>query len=423
MASFNGKAVYDLIKKVYDIQAFPKGEEFLKGLNFVSKVGLTIFGWNIAMFGISGFAFGPFLFIIGLIDVALVALLLLGIRSQLSYLPLSSSPCAYAENWRNGTDGRNIFVEANRRSPDKSPNEICSEAVASMKWTIAIIALYFLCALVNLIIGTLTCTSHHIHIVDCGCCRYFEVIFHPLVIIKRATSAGVRYTSRYLSKLLRRYHSRDMGFKTQDEYPLEGADFQVELTQNASQNSSTRLHFIDAVQSKLTPVEQRAEGMSVEELRRFTCNEASKSECRICRIQICRSCSSTLRVASSVASAHLKTCTPYCTSCFYAYYCRSDGRRGRTRKVHSYQCQLAKGTVRPHQLEGVCRQCASKTQEERQEVIELQDRREVYRLAQHPLACFRCKQMLPQSGPRWWVCSACNIECLDHIHPPWASKL
>ncbi|KAF3481517.1 uncharacterized protein GIQ15_04276 [Arthroderma uncinatum] len=240
-AGFNGRKVYDLIKKVDDIQAFPNGEEFLKGLNFVAKAalgvffslsqGLATFGWNFAMFVLSYPAFGPFLFIIGLIDATLVIPLILGLRNQFNYLPLSSVPCAHAENWRNGTDGRNIFVDASRRNPDHSPNEICFEVVTNMKWTIAVIPF--------------------------GC---LDMMFRPFIALKHATSAGVRYTFRYLSKFLQRPQGRDMGLKAHVEYPLEEADFQVELAQNSNQNVSHPLHFIDVVQSKLAPIEERDEG-------------------------------------------------------------------------------------------------------------------------------------------------------------------
>lgn len=54
------------------------------------------------------------------------------------------------------------------------------------------------------------------------------------------------------------------------------------------------------------------------------------------------------------------------------------------------------------------------------QVAEERDKAEMQRLAMLPLICEGCKVLLPEKGPRWWVCSQCNCECPSKLHPSWA---
>jgi hypothetical protein len=150
-------------------------------------------------------------------------------------------------------------------------------------------ALYLLCGLVNVALGIWQCdrSSRYSRGCDCGSC----VIFYPLAAVKRATYAGVRFAFRYLSKVLQRARGRDGGFKTEDEDSMKGSVLDVELAQKVVQDSSTERHFIDLLQSNPAIAQQHQRNgngdMLLLELRQSTCSGASKSQCKVCSIQIC----------------------------------------------------------------------------------------------------------------------------------------
>ena len=78
---------------------------------------------------------------IGLVDLLLATLVIVGMTKQATFLPTTYAGCNGATDWRNGTDGRNFFVAANssgRFTDDEvySPGEICHSIVQS--WVISI---------------------------------------------------------------------------------------------------------------------------------------------------------------------------------------------------------------------------------------------------------------------------------------------
>ena len=81
-----------------------------------------------------------FAVLFGLVDLMVVASLLAGTLMQARFLPHSYSSCQGATDWRNGTDGRNFFVEAegvlNIYGP---PDDLCYKMVKA--WINAIVAM------------------------------------------------------------------------------------------------------------------------------------------------------------------------------------------------------------------------------------------------------------------------------------------
>lgn len=144
-----------------------------------------------------------------------------------------------------------------------------------------------------------------------------------------------------------------------------------------------------------------------------------------------QTCSSYARHRKSYASQHLSRCQPVCTKCFYLNYCRSTNRLQQRRpSKHAASCwsstekrDVEEGIGQGWQAveEPVCRLCYEKTDAERMKRMEAQDTAELQRLAKHPLVCNTCKDPLPSRGPRWWICTSCQVECKSHAHPPWAA--
>lgn len=142
-------------------------------------------------------------------------------------------------------------------------------------------------------------------------------------------------------------------------------------------------------------------------------------------------CQTKLAVAPSLASKHLRMCEPCCSNCFYRYYCRRWDPQGQRIARNRECCEL-----RDHQIDvemaltaraatdtkKLCRICASLPPAQRMERLEARDRLQLDRLERHPLACSKCRSMLPTGGPRWWVCEQCLTECRSRMHPAWGEK-
>lgn len=140
-------------------------------------------------------------------------------------------------------------------------------------------------------------------------------------------------------------------------------------------------------------------------------------------------CTTKLKIAPSPTSKHRTQCRPYCSKCFYETYCRWWGQQGQRQARHKNECPLSAKQTDVEMRQGLgtehirelCRMCASLTQAERNEEFEARDKTELDRLARLPLACSRCRTILPAKGPRWWICQPCLTECPSHLHPPWAA--
>lgn len=148
-----------------------------------------------------------------------------------------------------------------------------------------------------------------------------------------------------------------------------------------------------------------------------------------------------MAIAESQPARHLKYCRPYCSHCYYTSFCRFNTTRWRGR--HGPDCQLgpkqtkiqasrdielASAELMNRNYAGrgyhrkawtLCRPCTDATPAERVRAMETRDAGEAYRLARLPLTCEGCNILLPEGGPRWWVCGMCLCECPSSVHPCW----
>lgn len=94
------------------------------------------------MFGASASLSGIFLAFTGVVDTILVALLLTGAVLQSQFLPHTYGPCHNAENWKNGTDGRNFFVVLNETGhfDGFGTYDICKKYTTN--WVVTFVVMY-----------------------------------------------------------------------------------------------------------------------------------------------------------------------------------------------------------------------------------------------------------------------------------------
>ncbi|KAL2193296.1 hypothetical protein P885DRAFT_45659 [Corynascus similis CBS 632.67] len=206
---------------------------------------------------------------------------------------------------------------------------------------------------------------------------------------------------------------------------------------------SADLHFIDLINASRSSKRLRTTLFGVggpgpsqlEDLQRFTCQGNTKRSCDLCGIQICPNCQTLVGSASPLASLHLKNCQPQCSRCFYNTYCRWWGPQGQRLAKHSTACGLSEqqqadiemGVVAGPEgpvpaFKAVCRMCASMTPTERRRAFQAKDEKELDRMERQPLACSKCKEMLPARAMRWWICQICLTECPFRMHPAWADR-
>ncbi|KIN07109.1 hypothetical protein OIDMADRAFT_15993 [Oidiodendron maius Zn] len=187
-----------------------------------------------------------------------------------------------------------------------------------------------------------------------------------------------------------------------------------------------KVHYVDLVNLSLVSKRVRATMFPIfedndkdRELRLNSCYGNTKSTCWICGIQICNECSGTRRCRVTSVSAHMELCQARCSKCFYSAintlrrpcYC-SDTRKSNWGSSFSY--------VNVDRL--LCRDCYKMKDIDRLALREKHDRMIYANLTQQPLSCAQCTEALPPTGPLWWVCSKCLLECRCHDHPGWRRK-
>jgi hypothetical protein len=137
-------------------------------------------------------------------------------------------------------------------------------------------------------------------------------------------------------------------------------------------------------------------------------------------------CSATRRCRCTTVSAHMKLCQARCSKYFYSAIntlhrpCRcSDARTTNWRSYYSYSHDANSTNVD----RSLCRDCYKMKDADRLALREKRDRMTYTNLTRQPLACAQCREALPPTGPLWWVCSKCSVECRSHDHPGWRRKL
>lgn len=140
------------------------------------------------------------------------------------------------------------------------------------------------------------------------------------------------------------------------------------------------------------------------------------------------------------ASIHLQRCRAYCSKCYYKllrlnrnmYYrgesasCKCEtgvennstiGYWGSSSRHYRRAVNQQTPTRAEHP---VCHSCNALSEESMLCLREKRDKDEIKQLVRHPLTCADCRISLSTSGPRWWICSKCSLECRSPVHPPWA---
>jgi len=126
-----------------------------------------------------------------------------------------------------------------------------------------------------------------------------------------------------------------------------------------------------------------------------------------------RNCSATR------AAAHMQLCEARCSKCFYSDII-SLGQPCRCYDARKFPA--ASGGLALQRY--VCRDCNKLTDKEILVLREKRDKGDMYaNTTQRPLACAKCAEALPLTGPLWWACSKCSVECRSHDHPGWGKKL
>ena len=144
-------------------------------------------------------------------------------------------------------------------------------------------------------------------------------------------------------------------------------------------------------------------------LRWKTCQQGNKVQCWCCRIQICKGCSVKVRPGIPQTSRHLQYCEPRCSRCYFQNMC---GRKSGSKLCNHLQ----------NREQNVCSSCSHLAEEVRLMRREEKEMVELQHLARHNLRCSLCMRRLPPTGPRWWGCSECGLECTVDYHPAWSKS-
>lgn len=415
------------LENVFDV--IPNGHRFLQGLKIVGHAGTATFAWNMLMFIGSMACQGYLLAIVGLLDLVLASLLILGAVYETSFMPKTYSQCGGAADWKNGTDGTNFFVSIS--TEEFSPKQKCDEYVRAFILTCVVIAFYLICGSLNILIGLLTedGTDGCVGTVFSAIGYVLKPIFFPVI----NTIPSIRFGSGYATKVFRRSWRPKKSGKT--GYVLNEKSPKLKnvktLPEDVVRQIMETLHYSDAVNvrrsSKYMQMRFFGPDRYLQSLRPYCCQDKTKSQCEICDGQICIDCSGTINMAASLASEHLKKCRPYCTKCYYNDYCRHKSRYTRVKRKHESYCglgdkkwDLETGPRNPERK--VCLNCLALGSKQRSKIVESQDKAEIHRLVKHPLACEMCKGVLPSRGPRWWICDGCKGECRSNHHPSWVNR-
>ncbi|KAL2022441.1 hypothetical protein VTK56DRAFT_5270 [Thermocarpiscus australiensis] len=482
IVGFGGRALYDTVKDldrtgIYDVIA--NGRAFLYGLQMYSTWGIFGFAWNFAMF-LGCFACSSWLLVLlGLVDSMIATALAISAAKQAEFLPTTYHACVGATDWRNGTEGRNYFLTANSTAfaDYGGPGDLCHEMVYTWALTVAVVALYGLTGIINIALGLATAYWDHedhrrAYVYRSsppaynaasanrtgragwyqGFGRFMLWLSTPALRVLDHPLAACRFGFRYMCKAFETRNSREHDGKgvRHKKKPLAGKHAESHVDSGEPPGlpsellvkiSQQRLHLVDLVSASNASKKLRMELFGsedavvpeqLEDLGEITCQGRTRSSCGICGIQTCAGCQTKRAVAPSLASQHLTDCRPYCFKCFYKTYCRWWGPQGQRLARHADTCglrdrqtdvEMVVGPVRAAaKIETLCRMCASMTQAERKDKLEARDAMELDRLARHPLACAKCKEILPGRGPRWWICHQCFTECPSKMHPPWAAS-
>lgn len=138
-----------------------------------------------------------------------------------------------------------------------------------------------------------------------------------------------------------------------------------------------------------------------------------------------KECSATRRCRITAVSVHMRLCQARCSKCFYSAINTSH------RPCHCYDARnpnyqeyyIYRQSDNTYVDRSLCRDCNKVNNADILALREKRDRETYTNLTRQPLACARCTEELPRTGPLWWVCSICSVECRSRDHPGWGRKL
>lgn len=126
-------------------------------------------------------------------------------------------------------------------------------------------------------------------------------------------------------------------------------------------------------------------------------------------LTVVQGCGFERELRDTPTSRHLEACKAYCTMFYKDTISGTAGQHGCVCKPY-----LGKQIV--------CVNCCKLPNEELVAVHDAWDRARLERSVMRAVPCSHCEADLETDGPRWWVCTRCERECTNHIHPSWAPK-
>ncbi|KAK4143466.1 uncharacterized protein C8A04DRAFT_12324 [Dichotomopilus funicola] len=477
LSGFNSLVGYMGSKDLGDIfDVIPHGRDFLKGMRILGGAGIATFSWNFLQFGTSPFCRGYLLASIGVVDLALVIPLIIGIALASGFLPGDYGPCETASNWNNGTDGRNFFVVAKASgnfSEDDDANAICHKIVEGWIVSIVVVIIYIICGVLNVRSG---CVGEKGTRVEFGSTSQYDLDGFPLLwavlrlpfrlpfrflclvfrIFRGIYIFPSRYTMKYLGRQKRanRTVAHPKGHERQQDLDHKPARHfsRLRLPMELTILIVKDLHYTDLANLRHTSYHFRAVFFgdndpiqTARDLQEFACADGGPSiNCEICKIQTCQGCRHQALIPRSEAFQHLTGCQAACSKCFFIHNCVSrpqparpgqswnGGRRFRgasyglsrayspTEPSNSYGSRLSQ--AEDMSREEICHACLNLPRQKQTEIRDATNLAEIQRQARLPMACFRCRKMLPATGVKWWVNSRTGEECKWFGHPGWTRK-
>ncbi|ELR05082.1 hypothetical protein GMDG_07124 [Pseudogymnoascus destructans 20631-21] len=251
----------------------------------------------------------------------------------------------------------------------------------------------------------------------------FYIIWHFFVFPR--TRAKWYFCYRYCVKVIYRHRGRRSSSTArlvQDNPPYENNTIFRDtysdrlsrlLILDISTLIASNLHYTDIQSLSLASSHIRETLFPTGNIRHHTahfrlnsCNLTGKTRCWHCQIQLCDGCGFERELRDTPTSLHLEDCKPRCTTCY------KDTTSGQS----SCKC-------RPYLTKQmVCVNCRKLPSEVLVTHRDARDRAKLERSLMQPVPCSHCGAGLETDGPRWWVCTRCERECANHIHPGWAPK-
>ncbi|KAI0866593.1 hypothetical protein F4860DRAFT_499914 [Xylaria cubensis] len=424
---------------------------------FSGPIGVITFIWNFLLWIPTIYAEGGRLFAIGVVDAILTGFIVGALVIESSFIGFTHAQCAQLRPDAAPTSNLIFFQRvAEIEYKEKDIGEgTCQSYYANFYVGLVIAILYGISAISNILVGSYSHNSNRrssnflvspVHAVIDVVKGFADCVFFFLPA--RAHNA-LFFANRYARHWLH-YRRSKTKQNARDAYALlprrhhnkEGKEkglFSI-LSQEAIVEKIARdLHYADVVNLSLASrgireaVFPRQDASDVEnkDLRYSSCRGNRKYDCWACGIQICEECSKSMRLGKSTVSFHMSLCAAACSRCYYKTI--STGAHMRQ------QCQCTDGRTKgnytrrpsyywapdpnPLATRLVCRDCYDMTNDE---VLALRERRDsaMYsKLTQQPLSCSQCSESLPRTGPRWWVCSKCKMECRNKCHSEWSQRL